>query len=354
MNFKTIFVDKNVYSKKKWALRADSIIKQYPDATVKSVNSHWQIPQLYNMDPTLWMKTKRDYLVLGIKKTLKQQDNGRSSDYIAVSHANGCLSGCMYCYVARRKGGSNPLTVFLNYEELLGSINEHQKERGPKKTPNQCDPYFNVYDIGNNNDCSLDVKVSPIPLKFIEGFKHMPYAKATFATKTVNEEAWLSIDPRDSNGVTHTRIRYSLMPSELSKQVDINTSPISDRIKSINTLVEAGYEVHVNFSPVVVYDGWEPDWKELWDELNDVLTEQSKQQLKCEVIFLTHSQKVHDLNMEWNPKGESRIWQPQIQQTKYNKPDVICYDYKLKKSLVDRFAKGINKYLPYCTVRYAF
>lgn len=97
MDFKTIYIDTNIRSNNNYIRRANQIVSQYPDARKIEVNSHWNIKELSNMDPSLWMKTKRDYLVLGIKKDLTQQENGRSSDYIANSHSNGCLSGCTYC-----------------------------------------------------------------------------------------------------------------------------------------------------------------------------------------------------------------------------------------------------------------
>lgn len=258
------------------------------------------------------------------------------------------------CYVARRKGGSNPLTVFLNIDQIADSIEHHQEKLGLKTISNQCDPHLWTYDIGNNNDCSIDAMVSNNPMYLIERFAAMPYAKATFATKTVNEKAWLSVDPRDREGITHTRIRYSLMPANLAKLIDVNTSPIEERIASINTLVAHGYEIHVNFSPVIVYDTWVEDWVALWKQLDAILSPTAKQQLKCEVIFLTHSAQLHELNLSWHPKGEAILWQPDKQITKNNKPDVICYDYKLKSEYVSRFKSGIERYLPYCKVRYAF
>jgi spore photoproduct lyase len=353
-DFKTIYYDLNIGANKKHADKANSIIAKFPNAKVKRVNSHWNIEELNTMDPELWMKIKRDFLVLGIKKDLKPQDNGRSSDYIAASHANGCLSGCTYCYVARRKGSSNPLTIFLNNEELISSLHNHQLKLGKKKVPNQCDPLLWTYDLGNNNDCSIDAMLTSNMEELILAFAKMEHAKATFATKTVNEKAWLSINPLDSNGVTHTRIRYSLMPDKISKLVDINTSPISNRIKSINNLVEAGYEVHVNFSPVILYDKWQIDWKLLFDEINDTLTDKAKSQLKCEVIYLTHDANLHLLNEKWHPEGEKVLWSPENQRIKINKPNVICYDYKIKAEAIESFKRGIAKFLPYCSIRYIF
>src|SRR3712207_8737648 len=37
-----------------------------------------------------------------------------------------------YCYVARRKGNANPITAFVNIEEILGSIERHAAKQGMK------------------------------------------------------------------------------------------------------------------------------------------------------------------------------------------------------------------------------
>ena len=351
VNFKTIFYEEAIDSKEEYKKAAEETLQKFPEAKVIKVKSHNRIKELYEMDPKQWIKAKKDYLVLGIKKDLTHQLNTKSSDYIAASSTTGCIASCQYCYVARNSGSSNVAKAYVNINEIINSIDKHQKSLGRKTTPNQQDPSLWVYDIGCNNDNSLDALYTNNPIKVIEAFSKMENAKASLATKFVNEEAWLKVDPKGK-----TRIRYSLMPQEVSTFVDIRTSKISDRIKSMNNLVEAGYEVHANFSPVIVYGGdqWTKDWKKLWEEMNDTLTQKVKDQLKCEVIFLTHSQKLHDLNMEWNPKGEEFLVGQIYQHEKYNKPDVLVYNYEDKKRLVDRFKNGINKYIPYCNIRYIF
>jgi DNA repair photolyase len=350
LNFKTIYVENNNYSQSEQN-RLDSILSKFPDAQIKKVASHWKIPDLADMDPVRWITAKKEILVLGKLKILENQVNGRSSDFIAPSHSNGCLSACQYCYVARRKGGSNPLTVFLNSEKVAQSIVDHCNELGPKTEPNQCDPEYWIYDIGNNNDVSIDAMISDNPFVLMEAIKSTDHGKLTFATKTVNIDPFLNFDPKG-----RTRIRYSLMPQAVSKYVDIRTSPILDRIDAMNELVEAGYEVHANFSPVIMYGDkqWKKDWVELWQLMESRLTEKAKQQMKSEVIFLTHSSDLHDINMQWNPKGEEFLWTPEIQQTKANKADVLCYKYGFKGENVRAFCSGIKKFIPWCEVRYAF
>ena len=72
------------------------------------------------------------------------------------------------------------------------------------------------------------------------------------------------------------RIRFSLMPENVAKVVDVRTTPISERISAIDDFVRAGYEVHLNFSPVIVYPGWEQDWRLLFDQIDDALSAGAK------------------------------------------------------------------------------
>ena len=350
IDFQTIYLDQNINTNQDWQARAQAIINRFPNAEVKPVESHARIEELRNSTPENWIQTKQNYLVLGVRKSLTSTPNKNSSDFIAPGSSRGCLSACSYCYVARHTGGSNPLTVFVNIEQIADSIDKKQQKLGFKPCPNQQGSLW-VFDIGCNSDCSLDALISDNPLYLIQRFARMEYAMATFATKTVNEAAWLSVEPKG-----HTRIRYSLMPQKIAQAIDIRTSPISARIRSINNLVEHGYEVHVNFSPIVIYGGdqWRYDWVQLWSEMNDVLTPQAKAQLKAEAFFLTHSADLHQVNLQWTPQGEDYLWQPEIQQVKAGKADVLCYRYDIKREEVNRFKHGLKKFLPYCELRYIF
>lgn len=350
-NFKQIFVQHSIYDDFLWRANAENIISRFPGAEIVEVESHWKIPELINADAVDWMRNKRENLVLGIKSGLSHQKNGRSADFIAASNSNGCLSSCQYCYVARRKGGSNPLTVFVNIEEIAYSIRKHQQKLGAKIEPNQCDARFWTYDIGCNADLAADSFVCDNPAFLVREFATMEFAKGTFATKTVRDDYWTAIDPKGK-----TRIRYSLMPQEIARYVDIGTSPISDRIKSVNTLVDAGYEVHFSFAPIIVYDGdlWKNAWQEMWREIDDTLTGKAKAQLKCEAFFLTHSKDLHDVNMQWNAKGEEFLWNPRLQVPKKTAPDTLVYDYDFRRRELADFLTILDKHLPYCPVRYSF
>jgi spore photoproduct lyase family protein len=332
--------------------RGQAILANHPDAERIEVASHWNIPDLHgNSDAASdWNRIKRTVLVLGVKQSLQCRPNCRSSDFVAPSHANGCAMACSYCYVARRKGFANPITTFVNIERILAYLKRHAARQGDKPEPNQVDPNFWVYEIGENSDCSVDAAICDNVKDIIVLFRDLPNAKATFATKRVNRSL-LDYDPQGK-----TRIRFSLMPEATAQIVDIRTSPISERIAAINEFVEAGYEVHLNFSPVIYTEHWQSDYEQLFEQLDDTLSPQAKQQLQAEVIFLTHNDKLHEVNMSWHPQGEALLWQPDLQETKYSQTGGKNVRYKrgFKGQLVDAFTALLQNRLPYCPIRYAF
>ena len=332
--------------------RGRQVLERWPDATLVPVESHWRIPELHGDETNVdrWVRIKREALVLGIKKSLTAKPNGRSADFIAPSTANGCAMACAYCYVPRRKGYSNPITVFTNIEQITGYLERHVHRQGVKPEPNQCDPASWVYDLGENSDCSVDAEVSDNVDDLIALFRGLPTAKASFATKHVNRRL-LTLDPQG-----RTRVRFSLMPARVAKLLDVRTSPVPERLGALDDFVAAGYEVHVNLSPVVVHEDWLPMWAALLDELGDATNDATKAQLQAEVIFLTHEENLHRVNLGWHPKAEDLLWRPAMQETKRSQNGGVNVRYRTgdKGRYVQQLLALIEERAPYLRVRYAF
>jgi spore photoproduct lyase family protein len=332
--------------------RGREVLERFPDAERVEVRSHQDVPELYGNEGGVrdWIRNKRGVIVLGEKKSLSARPNGRSADFIAPSTSNGCAMACSYCYVPRRKGYANPITVFVNAERILGYLRRHVARQGPKPEPNQCDPVDWVYDIGENGDCSVDALVSGNVRDLVDLFGDLPGAKASFATKFVNRDL-LDWDPRGG-----TRVRFSLMPHDVSRRLDLRTSKVSERIGAVNDFVAAGYEVHLNLSPVVVEEGWLDGWRELLREVDDTLDDAAKAQLAGEVIFLTHNEALHQVNLGWHPRGEELLWRPDLQEPKRSHSGQVNVRYRAawKARWRDQLLELIAAETPYLRVRYAF
>ncbi len=332
--------------------RGQEIFAKYPDAERTYVDSHWKIPSLHGNEGNAedWLRIKRSSLVLGVKKVLTMRPNGRSAHFIAPSTSNGCAMACAYCYVPRRKGYANPISIFVNIDEACAAIERHAGRQGILPAPDQIDPKHWVYDIGENGDLSVDASICDNVRDLVDLFRRLPNAKGSFATKYVNRDL-LTYDPQGK-----TRIRFSLMPEKIAKVVDVRTSSITERIAAVNDFVRAGYEVHLNFSPVIVYEGWEQDYQPLFEQINNTLSPEAKDQLRAEIIFLTHNEQLHEVNLRWHPKAEEYLWRPDLQEVKRSEGGMLNLRYKApwKHKWLMRFQDALADKLPYCGVRYAF
>ena len=333
--------------------RTHDILARFPQAERREVASHWQIPGLHGNEGNVdsWVQIKRTVLVLGVRKSFPFRENGRSSDFVAPGISNGCAMACAYCYVPRRKGFANPITTYVNIKAIEQAIIRHSAKLPRRRLePSQVDPLKWVYEIGENGDCSADALVSENLRDLTATFRLLPNAKATFATKFVNR-ALLTYDPQGK-----TRVRFSLMPAEMSTLVDVRTSPMAERIAAVNDFVAAGYEVHLNFSPVIVHEGWQENYAELLRQIDDVLDTEAKTQIAAEVIFLTHNADLHTVNMGWHPKAEEHLWRPDLQETKISNTggENVRYRHGYKGRLLTEFRSLMSKHLPYCPIRYAF
>lgn len=279
------------------------------------------------------------------RTALTIRESGRSSDYMTPSFGYGCLFKCSYCYMRRHK--PDGLSIATNVDQILIKITKHLSKL-PMKKPNQTHEKYWTYDISCNEDFALHAKHHDWR-KIFTFFRQIPRAMGTFATKYVNEDL-LEFNPKGK-----IRVRFSLMPQQFSDVLEPNTSKIIKRIKAVDRFIEAGYDVHLNFSPVIVH----PDSGKLYEELFKLVNENivNKDKVKSEVIFLTHNAGMHIHNLNENPESEKIIWTPHNQEEKVSQHGGginLRYKRNLKKQYIDSFKKLYNEHIPWCKIRYIF
>ena len=278
------------------------------------------------------------------RKSMMIRPSGRSTDFISPSFGHGCLYNCSYCYMKRHK--SEGLDIAKNTMDILTEINNHCMFSDVDK-PNQTHSNFVTYDISCNEDFALHAKYHEWE-KIFDFFKQHPVAMGSFATKYVNVNL-INYDPEGK-----IRIRFSLMPQSISDKLEPNTSKIIDRIKAIDAFIDSGYDVHINFSPVVVYDNWIEDYEHLFQMVDNYVD--YKDTVKCEVIFLTHNEGKHNYNLINNLTGEDLLWNPDIQESKTSQygGDNIRYKHNLKYHYIKEWTRLHDDIIPWNTIRYIF
>jgi spore photoproduct lyase len=240
------------------------------------------------------------------------------------------------------------LTVAKNIEDILTVINNHAYFDTIEK-PNQTDPEYITYDISCNEDFALHHKYYDWK-KIFEFFRTHEIAKATLATKTI-PHAFLEYNPERK-----VRIRFSLMPQYLSDLFEPNTPPIKDRIEAINTFIEAGYDVHINFSPVILEQDWVIEYTRLFEMVEDIVKDSYKPNVLSEVIFLTHNKGKHEENLKNGVEREDLLWWPAAQEKKISQygGENVRYRASLKRHAIEEFRRIHDEIIPWNKIRYIF
>lgn len=270
-------------------------------------------------------------------KTLVTKDNNNSANCIAPNLIYGCFGGCVdtYCYMARYNG--HRVFVNENVDEIFQSVIEWEK--GFTKVPDQQDPIYTMVDIACNTDLVLMQKKLPEPLiNYLKRYDDHPRLNTTMATKYPKR---LKLDVLHFNKAP--RVRVSLMPQKYSNILEPKMQGIKSRIHDINRLKMLGWEVHVNYSPLVFYPGWKDEYHELFYMVKKIAGEN-----KCEVIALTN----HAKQMA-KASDEARDLMKRSYEIK-NKSGVMRYPIKHKTRLLEEFKSIYSNYFCLDTIRYIF
>ena len=282
------------------------------------------------------------------RKSMIIRPSGRSTDFISPSFGYGCLYNCSYCYMKRHK--PEGLTIATNTMDILTEINSHAFFATVDK-PNQTHPEYITYDISCNEDFALHAKHHEWE-KIFKFFRDHPLAMGSFATKYVNRDL-LEFNPQGK-----IRIRFSLMPEIYRQDLEPNTSPINARLLGVKDFLDAGYEVHLNFSPVIVHDYWLDKYARLFRDIKwTAQTEEwDTDAVKAEVIFLTHNAQKHVYNLQHNLSGEHLIWAPKLQEGKTSQygGENLRYEHKRKADYIKQFVELHDEIIPWNTIRYIF
>ena len=285
------------------------------------------------------------------RKSLLIRHSGRSTDYISPSFGFGCLLDCSYCYMKRHTNNKN-LSYAKNIEDILSEINNHVYFYSDVEKPNQTDKQYITYDISCNEDFALHSKFYNWE-KIFDFFKYHSLAKGSLATKIIPNN-FLSYNPNKK-----IRIRFSLMPEKWREILEPNTSTIRERLESVRVFLNAGYEVHLNFSPVIVHDNWLDEYKELFRAIHFYANANAwikDISVKAEVIFLTHNEAKHEYNLAHQLPGEELLWVPKLQEEKTSQygGKNLRYEHNRKADYIKQFVELHDELIPWNTIRYIF
>jgi len=170
-----------------------------------------------------------------------------------IDVAQGCGLGCSYCSIQTfYEDGS--IAVEKNLQEKLAAI--------------YLDPNKN-YHIGSgqsSDSLSLGNKNGILDAQ-LEFASKNPNIILEFKTKSKNVNHFLKL-----NIPNNIFVSWSLNPQTFIDNEEARTASLMQRLKSARLLSDKGILVGFHFHPIVHYEGWEKDYKELINNLMDMFS----------------------------------------------------------------------------------
>lgn len=343
------------------------------DINVVKANTHTWNPKYGNVSGAFtdhFREKHNKAALLHREAKWKPDPNGNSTDFLpGLMMTQGCGFGCAYCYTERHYTNNYP-KLYSDVYNLVPMIQQtieglpHWRQKlldltGKDLEMNR-DPKHGdwiTFDLGCDSDCVLDNQMTAhegYPGHIVEIMNQVstiPGAMTSFATKSVAFDSFIENIERPN----HHRIRLSLMPEAHRRVLEITTAKISDRLVAVNRLVDAGFEVHLNLSPIVVTERYAAEYIELLGMIDSVLSDRAKAQLAYEIIFLTHTVGQFPMVEAYAPKAHAMMVDGLLPLVpKPNKKNVLSYSQSNKKVLKADIRHWISEYTPYGRVRYCY
>jgi spore photoproduct lyase len=264
-----------------------SLFEKFKTAEWRKIDSHNNIPELRKNPNCEFARMKGD-IVIGIRKTHKYVPNLKTSDFLVPYTSSGCSAMCLYCYLVCNYNKCSYLRLFVNREQMLSKL---------IKTSNQSDEGL-TFEIGSNSDLILENTITGNLEWTIENFGKNEKGYITLPTKFDMVDPLLNLEHKG-----RTIIRMSVNPQDIIQKVEFGTSSLINRIKALNSLGEAGYNVGILIAPIVLIDNWENSYRELLAQLADTLSEKVRENLFFEIIFMTYSYVHRMINKDAFPNA---------------------------------------------------
>ncbi|MCB2306087.1 spore photoproduct lyase [Clostridium estertheticum] len=210
------------------------------------------------------------------KKTVLFTTNGQkklvsckpSADY-QFSLSSSCPANCEYCYLQTTQGEKPFMKIFLNIEEILENIQTYIEANLPSITSFECasitDPIALEHLSGNLKKC-------------IEFFGRSEKGRLRLVTKFDDVDPFLKLKHNK-----HTKFRFTLNTPYVIDNFEHNTSTFKERIGAVKKIASAGYPIGFIIAPIMIYDNWRSEYKELFETLKIALADY-KDEVSFELI----------------------------------------------------------------------
>lgn len=241
-----------IYLEKKYRENkiAQNIISKYKNAKILEIDNYKNI-----FDKNIASKTEKNIIIAWIKNSILNAPlwYGHAWKWYFLKNSLNCVFDCDYCYL-KWAFKNEDLLVFVNYDDIKTKVLENDKYSKSKIK----DRY---YSSDYSDNLAID-NLSNFSLEFIPFFDTLKNSMLEIRTKSVNISNLLKL-----KASKNVEICFSLNPSELISKYENKTSSLEMRIKAINTLIDAWWQVGIRFLPLLEVDNYKEIYKSFLEDL---------------------------------------------------------------------------------------
>lgn len=258
---------------------------KFADLPWTEIASHNHIPQLSAASNAEFPALKQ-HLIIGVRKTHKYVPNSKVSDWLVPYTSSGCRAMCLYCYLVCNYNKCSYLRLFVNREQMMERLLKTARAAQAPQT----------FEIGSNSDLVLENTITDNLVWTITRFGREGRGAITLPTKFDMVEPLLPLDHRGK-----TIFRMSVNPQDIIRTIELGTSPLTNRIRALNSMAAAGYPVGLLIAPVILLDNWKLQYTTLLEQLADELSQTVKKTGFIEIILMTYSFVQNAINTDAFP-----------------------------------------------------
>lgn len=219
-----------------------------------SRNIFRSIPNATEAEKYAWSKKT---LLITIQKSLNFDICKPSADF-EFSLVTNCPGSCEYCYLQTTQGYKPYLKTYVNLDDIFNSIKQHIEKNDNKIT---------TFEVASSGDPLSLEHITGSLAKTIEFFGGLDNGNLRVVTKFANVDSLLPLQHNK-----HTRFRVSINSRYVIKNFEHNTADFDERIEAASKISAAGYPLGFIVAPIMVYDNWKDEYKELFDRLHQKIS----------------------------------------------------------------------------------
>ena len=236
-------------------------IKEYLEKNNIPIIESKKVDINYSSPAENYMKAKNTILVT--TSAQKKLAPCKPSADFQFALSSSCPGNCEYCYLQTTQGEKPVIKIFVNVDEILNVIQIQIDSRKPEITTFEAasitDPVGLEHLTGGLKKC-------------IEFFGKSKHGRLRIVTKFANVDSFLSLS---HNG--HTKFRFSINARYVIRNFEHRTASFEERIEAAKRIAEAGYPIGFIIAPIMIFDDWKEEYKELLVKLKQALGDYSKE-----------------------------------------------------------------------------